>query len=72
MCYGAGVSDPILIALMRQLLRRQVLTDMDVQAMAADLQREGFDAEAHSVNVAWIEAHLEPDGTVADGGNSDD
>jgi len=57
---------------MRQLLRRQVLTDMDVQAMAADLQREGFDAEAHSVNVAWIEAHLEPDGTVADGGNSDD
>jgi hypothetical protein len=72
LCYGAGVSDPILIALMRQLLRRQVLTDMDVQAMAADLQREGFDAEAHSVNVAWIEAHLEPDGTVADGGNSDD
>jgi len=56
---------------MRQLLRRQVLTDMDVQAMAADLQREGFDAEAHSVNVAWIEAHLEPDGTVADGGNED-
>jgi hypothetical protein len=72
LCYGAGVSDPILIALMRQLLRRQVLTDMDVQAMAADLQREGFDAEEHSVNVAWIEAHLEPDGTVADGGNSDD
>lgn len=66
------MSDPILIALMRQLLRRQVLSDMDVQAMAIDLAREGFTDEAHSVNVAWIEAHLEPDGTVADGGNSDD
>lgn len=66
------MSDPILIALMRQLLRRQVLTDMDVQAMAADLEREGFTDEAYSVNVAWIEAHLEPDGSVADGGNSED
>lgn len=60
------MSDPILLALLRQLLRREVLTDMDVQAMAADLQREGFDTEAHSVNVALIEAIVSDGGNVAD------
>jgi len=63
------VSDPILLALFRQLLRQGVLSDMDVQAMAIDLEREGHADLAHSVNVTFIEAHLNPDGTVPDGGN---
>ena len=66
--------DPVTLAMFRQLLRKGYLTDMDVQAMAADLAREGFTAQAHSVNVTFIEAHLNPDGTIAadlDGGNED-
>ena len=63
------MSDPILLALFRQLLRQGVLSDMDVQAMAIDLEREGHADLAHSVNVTFIEAHLNPDGTVPDGGN---
>ena len=67
------MSDPILLALFRQLLRQGVLSDMDVQAMAADLEREGRHDLAYAVNVTFIEAHLNPDGTVAepDGGNED-
>ncbi len=52
----SAVSDPILLALLHQLMRRDVLSDMDVQAMAADLERAGHMQEAHSINVAWIEA----------------
>ena len=65
--------DPIMLALFRQLLRQGILTDMDVQAMAADLEREGRPDLAYAVNVTFIEAHLNPDGTVAepDGGNED-
>lgn len=63
--------DPILQAIVRQLLRKGILTDMDVQAMAADLEREGQDDAAYLVNVLFIEAHLNPDGTIADGGNAD-
>ncbi len=62
---------PILLALFRQLLRKGILTDMDVQAMAADLEREGEGDAAHAVNVTFIEAHLNPDGTIADGGNAE-
>lgn len=50
------MDSPILLALIRQLLRQGHLSDMDIQAMAADLERDGHDAEAHSVNVAYIEA----------------
>jgi hypothetical protein len=61
------VSDPILLALIRQLLRQGHLSDMDVQAMAADLERDGQERAAHSVNVVYIEAcALEH---AADGGN---
>ena len=66
--------DPIMLALFRQLLRQGILTDMDVQAMAADLEREGRPDLAYAVNVTFIEAHLNPDGTIAadlDGGNED-
>jgi len=48
--------DSIALALLRQLLRRGVLSDMDVQAIAADLERDGHAEAAHSVNVAFIEA----------------
>lgn len=65
------MSDPILLALFRQLLRQGVLSDMDVQAMASDLEREGHPDLAHSINVTFIEAHLDPYGTMADGGNQD-
>lgn len=44
------------MALLRQLLRQGALTDMDIQAISADLAREGFANEAHGVNVAYIEA----------------
>lgn len=66
-------ADPVTLALFRQLLRKGYLTDMDVQAMAADLGRDGRPDLAHAVNVTFIEAHLNPDGTVAqpDGGNED-
>jgi len=65
--------DPVTLALFRQMLRKGYLTDMDVQAMAADLEREGRHDLAYAVNVTFIEAHLNPDGTVAepDGGNED-
>ena len=66
--------DPVTMALFRQLLRKGYLTDMDVQAMAADLEREGWSDLAYAVNVTFIEAHLNPDGTIAadlDGGNED-
>lgn len=63
------MSDPILLALLRQLMRRDVLSDMDVQAMAADLERAGLEAEAHSINVAWIEACAL--GMDLDGGNEE-
>lgn len=66
--------DPVTLALFRQMLRKGYLTDMDVQAMAADLEREGLDDLAYAVNVTFIEAHLNPDGTIAadlDGGNED-
>lgn len=66
--------DPVTLALFRQLLRKGYLTDMDVQAMAADLEREGRSDLAYAVNVTFIEAHLNPDGTIAadlDGGNED-
>jgi hypothetical protein len=66
--------DPVTLALFRQLLRKGYLTDMDVQAMAADLEREGWSDLAYAVNVTFIEAHLNPDGTIAadlDGGNED-
>ena len=66
--------DPVTLALFRQLLRNGYLTDMDVQAMAADLEREGWSDLAYAVNVTFIEAHLNPDGTIAadlDGGNED-
>ena len=66
--------DPITLALFRQLLRKGYLTDMDVQAMAADLEREDRPDLAYAVNVTLIEAHLNPDGTIAtdlDGGNED-
>lgn len=42
--------------MLRQLLRRGVLTDMDLQAMSADLAAEGHAEAAHSVNVAYVEA----------------
>lgn len=57
---------PILLALIRQLLRQGVLSDMDIQAMAADLEREGHAEEAHSVNVAYVEACALD---LVDGGN---
>ena len=44
------------------------------QAMAADLEREDRPDLAYAVNVTFIEAHLNPDGTIAtddDGGNED-
>ncbi len=66
--------DPITLALFRQLLRKGYLTDMDVQAMAADLEREDRPDLAYAVNATFIEAHLNPDGTIAtdlDGGNED-
>jgi len=66
--------DPVTLALFRQLLRKGYLTDMDVQAMAADLEREDRPDLAYAVNVTFIEAHLNPDGTIAtdlDGGNED-
>ena len=66
--------DPVTLAMFRQLLRKGYLTDMDVQAMAADLEREGRSDLAYAVNVTFIEAHLNPDGTIAtdlDGGNED-
>lgn len=66
--------DPVTLALFRQLLRKGYLTDMDVQAMAADLEREGWSDLAYAVNVTFIEAHINPDGTIAadlDGGNED-
>ena len=56
------MSDPILLALIRQLLRQGVISDMDIQAMAADLERDGQDDAAYSVNVAYIES-------CVDGGN---
>lgn len=60
------MSDLILLTLIRQLLRRGLLSDMDIQAMAADLERDGYEDAAHSVNLTYIEASaLE----VADGGN---
>lgn len=61
------MSDLILLALIRQLLRQGLLSDMDIQAMAADLEREGHDAAAHSVNLACIEACALDQ---ADGGNN--
>lgn len=57
------MSDALLLAILRQLIRRDVLSDMDVQAIAADLEREGHTDTAYSVNVALIEAAL-------DGGNA--
>ena len=50
----ASSPDLIALALLRQLLRQGVLSDMDVQAMASDLPPD----EAHSVNVTYIEAVL--------------
>lgn len=50
------MSDPILLALMRQLLRQGHLSEMDVEAMQADLERDGHAEAAHSVNVLYIEA----------------
>lgn len=47
----------------RQLLRKGLLTDMDVQAMMADLEREGHDASAYGAAVSFIEAHLDADQT---------
>lgn len=55
--------DPISLALLRQLLRQGVLSEMDIEAMAIDLDREGHGDAAHSVNVAYIEA------CALDGGN---
>ena len=52
----ASLPDLIALALLRQLLRQGVLSDMDAQAMAADLARDGHAAAAHSVNVAYVEA----------------
>ena len=60
------MSDPILLALIRQLLRQGVISDMDIQAMAADLERDGQDDAAHSVNVTYIEACVLAE---LDGGN---
>lgn len=66
------MSDPILIALIRQLVRRDVLSEMDVEAMAIDLAREGFDDAAYSMTLTLLEAHLAPDGSVSGGGNEGD
>jgi hypothetical protein len=63
------VSDPILLALLRQLLRQGVISDMDIQAMHADLEREGLTDEAHSVNVVYLEACMLEE---LNGGNSAD
>ena len=57
------MSDPILLVLMRQLFRQGLLSDMDVEAMAIDLEAEGFTEEAFAVQVAFIEA------SCSDGGN---
>ena len=48
---------------MRQLFRQGLLSDMDVEAMAIDLEAEGFTEEAFAVQVAFIEA------SCSDGGN---
>lgn len=50
------MSDPITLALIRQLLRQGHLSDMDIEAMQIDLEREGHADAAHSVNVVYLEA----------------
>lgn len=59
-------SSALLLTLIRQVLRRGVLSDMDVEAMAADLEREGCADAAHSLRVCYIEACAQ---VMADGGN---
>jgi hypothetical protein len=68
------VSDPILLAMLRQLLRQGVLSDMDIQAMMADLESDGHASAAYSVAAAYVEACAMETASIEakaiDGGNA--